>query len=193
VRATPEPRAAGPGAGGRPPQLRGEVAVPRQHLADLVQGGAGVQEEDRFLIAELARTLWVKQTGLPQAPTQYGRNRVHIFLVADGMGGHQAGEVASALTVATIEAFVPHLLKRFSNLRATDEETVLTDFQAALRQADARLAEESAHHPEFSGMGTTLTMALVSGWKLFVFHADDSRRARRGPRRFVSGRPGGGL
>jgi protein phosphatase len=52
---------------------------------------------------------------------------------------------------------------------------VLKDFQAALVQADARLAEESAHHPEFAGMGSTLTMAFVSGWRLFVFHAGDSR------------------
>ena len=52
--------------------------------------------EDHFLIAELARTLWVRQSSLPQAETQYGRNRAHVLLVADGMGGHQAGEVASA-------------------------------------------------------------------------------------------------
>jgi protein phosphatase len=131
--------------------------------------------EDHFLIAELARTLWVHQTSLPQSVTQHGRNRGHIFLVADGVGGHRAGGVASALSVTTIEAFALHLLKRFSNLQTADEASVLKDFQEALRQADARLAEESAHHPEFAGMGTTLTMAFVSGWKMFVFHAGDSR------------------
>jgi protein phosphatase len=131
--------------------------------------------EDHFLIAELARTLWVKQTSLPQSATQHGRNRGHIFLVADGVGGHRAGGVASALSVTTIEAFALHLLKRFSNLQTADEPGVLKDFQEALRQANARLAEESAHHPEFAGMGTTLTVAFVSGWRLFVFHAGDSR------------------
>jgi protein phosphatase len=131
--------------------------------------------EDHFLIAELARTLWVHQTSLPQPHTQHGRNRGHIFLVADGMGGHHGGELASALTVATIEAFVLHLLKRFSNLQATDEQSVLKDFQAALGQANARIFEETAHHPQLTGMGTTLTMAFASGWKLFVVHAGDSR------------------
>ncbi|HVS36149.1 MAG TPA: PP2C family serine/threonine-protein phosphatase [Gemmataceae bacterium] len=131
--------------------------------------------EDQFMVAELARTLWVRQSSLPQPKTQYGRNRAHILLVADGMGGAQAGEVASALTVETIETFVLHLLRRFSNLQATDEQTVLQDFQSALRQADARLFQEAAQHPQFTGMGTTLTMAFVSGQTLFVVHAGDSR------------------
>ncbi len=139
------------------------------------RGQVRPSNEDHFLIAELARTLWVRQSSLPQPGTQYGRNRAHLLLIADGMGGHQAGEVASALTVETIENFLLHLLKRFSNLQATDEQAVLKDFQAALRQADARLVEEAAHHPEFAGMGTTLTMALVSGRMLFVVHAGDSR------------------
>jgi len=162
-----------------PPKLSPAHAPPPpiavHSFGDTDRGKVRDANEDHFLFAERARTLWVRQTSLPQPPTQYGRNRGHIFLVADGMGGHRAGEVASALTVTTIETFVLHLMKRFSNLQATDEQTVLKDFQAALRQADARLAEESAHHPEFAGMGTTLTMAFVSGWKLFVFHAGDSR------------------
>jgi PPM family protein phosphatase len=131
--------------------------------------------EDHFLIGELARTLWVRQTSLPQPQTQHGRNHGHIFMVADGMGGHRAGEVASALSVTTVEAFILHVLKRFSNLQVTDEQTVLKDLQSAIRQADERIAEEAAHHPEFAGMGTTLTMAFVSGWNLFVIHAGDSR------------------
>jgi protein phosphatase len=131
--------------------------------------------EDQFLIGELARTLWVRQTSLLQPETLYGRNRGHVFLVADGMGGHEAGEVASALTVRTVEAFVLHLLHRFSNLELADEQGVVADLKAALQHADARIFEEAAHHPQFTGMGTTLTLALVSGWKLFVMHAGDSR------------------
>ncbi len=131
--------------------------------------------EDHFLIAELARTLWVRHSSLPQPAAQYGRNRAHLLVVADGMGGHRAGEVASALAVETIENYLLHLLKRFSNLRAADEKPVFEEFQEALSRADARLFEESARHPELAGMGTTLTMALVSGRVLFVVHAGDSR------------------
>jgi protein phosphatase len=139
------------------------------------QGRVRESNEDHFLIAEMARILWVRQSSLPQPDTQHGRNHAHVLLVADGMGGHQAGEVASALTVESIETFVLHLLKRFSNLQATDEQGVLKEFQDALRQADARLFEEAAHHPEWARMGTTLTMAFVSGRALFVIHAGDSR------------------
>jgi serine/threonine protein phosphatase PrpC len=159
--------------GAGPAALPPAVSVRSFGLSD--RGRRRASNEDQFLIAELARTLWVRQSSLPQEPTQHGRNRAHVFLVADGMGGHHAGEVASALTVATIEAFVLHVLKRFSNLRATDGQAILKDFQAALQQADARIFEETAHHPEWAGMGTTLTLAFVSGWKLFVVHAGDSR------------------
>jgi serine/threonine protein phosphatase PrpC len=133
------------------------------------------RNEDHFLIAELARTLWVHQTSVPQPQKQYSRNRAHILLVADGIGGHQAGEVASALTVASIEGFVLHLLKRVSHIPATDEQTVLKEFQEALRQADALLFEEAAQHPEFEGMGTTVTLGFVTGRRLFVVHAGDCR------------------
>jgi len=159
------------------------IALPAAHQPPLAVRSFGLTDrgkvrdsnEDHFLIAELGRTLWVRQTSLPQPTTQHGRNRGYIFLVADGVGGNQAGEVASALSVATIEEFVLHLLKRFSNLKAGDEEAVLRDFQSALRQVDSRLFEEAAHHPEFASMATTLTVAFVSGWHLFVFHAGDSR------------------
>ncbi len=131
--------------------------------------------QDHFLIAELARTMWVHQTSLPQPQTQYGQHRAHVFLVADGMGGHKGGEVASALTAATIEEFVLNVLGRFSNLKATEEEHVVESFRSAFQRAHACILEETGLHPEIAGMGTTLTMAFASRGKLFVVHAGDSR------------------
>jgi protein phosphatase len=117
----------------------------------------------------------VHESNVPQPPTQHGRNRGRVFLVADGMSRHRAGEVASALTVTSIEGYILHFLKRFSNLAADDEPAVVRDLRAAVRQADARLLAESAHRPQCAGMATTLTMAFVSGWRLFVIHAGSSR------------------
>jgi protein phosphatase len=158
-----------------PAMTAGRAALTVRSFGLTDRGRERPSNEDHFLIAELARTLRVRQSSLPQPETQYGRNRGHVFLVADGVGGHRAGEVASALSVETVEAFALHLLKRFSNLEAADEQAVLKEFEAALRRADARLREESARRPEFAGMGTTLTMAFVSGRTLFVVHAGDSR------------------
>jgi PPM family protein phosphatase len=131
--------------------------------------------EDHFVIVELARTMAVRQTSVPQTKSQYSSHRGHLFLVADGMGGHQAGEVASALGVVTVEGFLLNTLKRFFHMQVTEEQHVMKEFQGALLQADARIFEEAAQHPEMIGMGTTLTMAFAVDWRLLVAHAGDSR------------------
>jgi protein phosphatase len=131
--------------------------------------------EDCFVVVELARTMSVRHTNLPQTTPKYSSHRGHVFLVADGVGGHQAGEVASVLTVETIEEFLLNTLKRFTNLQASEEQNALKELQAALVHADARIFAETARHPEWHGMGTTLTLAFAVSWTLFVAHAGDSR------------------
>lgn len=133
------------------------------------------QNEDQFLIAELQKALRVRQSSLVQPKTQYSDESGYLFVVADGMGGHQAGEQASALAVGTIEGFVLNTLKWFFHLRSDEEQNVLEEFQTALREADTRIFEETSLHPELRGMGTTLTMAYSSDSQLFVLHVGDSR------------------
>src|SRR5690348_5043106 len=58
--------------------------------------------EDHFAIVELARTMRVHHTSLPQAKPQYSSHRALLLLVAAGMGGHRAGEVASAMSVVSL-------------------------------------------------------------------------------------------
>jgi protein phosphatase len=131
--------------------------------------------EDCFVIAELARTLRVLHTNLPQSKTSLSDHRGFVFLIADGVGGSNAGEIASDLSVTTIEDFLLNTLRRFSNLQASEEQGALLALQEALWQADSRIFEETAKHPEWEGMGTTLTMAFAVNWRLFVAHAGDSR------------------
>src|SRR6185295_15406170 len=114
-------------------------------------------------------------TNLPQSKTSVSFHRGYVFLIADGMGGSEAGEIASGLSVTTIEDFMLNTLKRFSNLQASEEQAALRALQDALCQADSRIFEETAKHPEWQGMGTTLTMAFAVNWRLFVAHAGDSR------------------
>jgi protein phosphatase len=131
--------------------------------------------EDQFLIATLAKALRLQQTSLPRGGTQLSDERGHLLVVADGMGGHRGGEHASALAVDTLEHFVLNAFKWFVHLKGPDENTVLTDFQNALAQTDARLFEEARRQPQLWGMGTTLTMAYSLGRDLFLVHVGDSR------------------
>lgn len=131
--------------------------------------------EDHFLIAEMTKAMRVRQSSRPQPKTQFGEERGYLFLVADGMGGHQAGERASALALDTVEEFMLNTFKWFFHLQGPEERNALGEFQAALRQADVRVYEKAMQRPEFYGMGTTLTMAYALNTDLFVVHVGDSR------------------
>jgi len=156
-----------------PMPARPTFVVESYGLSD--RGQRRSSNEDCFVIAELTRTLQVQHTNLQQDDAAYSCHRGHVFLVADGVGGSKAGEVASGLSVRSIEEFLLNTLKRFSNLQAGEEQGVLRDLQNALFQADSRIFEESTAHPEWRGMGTTLTMAFAINWRLFLAHAGDSR------------------
>lgn len=139
------------------------------------RGRVRTSNEDQFLIAELTKTLRISQTSLSEPLAEHSAEQGHVFLVADGMGGHAAGEKASALAVAAVEQFTLNQLKWFFKPDGPDAQRVLADFQAALRQADSRIMEAQAQHPELKGMGTTLTMAYQLNWQLCVLHVGDSR------------------
>jgi len=86
------------------------------------------------------------------------------YIVADGMGGAQAGEHASKLAVETVASYL-------QKAAAPDAETL---FQA-FREANLQVMKEAATNPELEGMGTTLVAALESGPDLLVASVGDSR------------------
>lgn len=143
------------------------------HAAGLSDvGRVRENNEDQFLVAEVGRALRVQQSSLRQRGTLFAELHAHLLVVADGMGGHQGGEAASALAVETLEQF---LLNAFTFIVRLSGEEVLAEFQEALRAADARIFAEAAARPELTGMGTTLTVAYAVGQTLYVAHAGDSR------------------
>jgi len=139
------------------------------------RGQVRPNNEDQFLIAELTKSMRVWQTSLPEPKVQVGEEHAHLFVVADGMGGHQAGEQASGLAVAAIEQFTLNTFKWFLGSTGNDVREILAEFKSAINHADARILEEAAEHPELSGMGTTVTMAFNLGTQLYVVHVGDSR------------------
>jgi len=139
------------------------------------KGKVRSSNEDQFLIAELTKAMRVCQTSLPEPRVQIGEERAHLFLVADGMGGHQAGERASALAVVAIEHFTLNTFKWFFGPDGGEAQKALAQLETALSNADARILAEAADHPELRGMGTTVTMAFHLGTQVCVVHVGDSR------------------
>ena len=130
------------------------------------------RNEDQFVIAEIRRVLRIRQSSMPQPSSLMGERLGHLFVVADGMGGHQAGEYASALAVASVENIVLNTIGWLFRLQG---DGVLSEFQEAVRATDRWVAEASLREPELEGMGTTLTMGYVCDNVLYVAHAGDSR------------------
>jgi serine/threonine protein phosphatase PrpC len=91
------------------------------------------------------------------------------------MGVQRAGYRASGLAVAAVEQFKLYSFRWFVGSVNPEAVIVLSEFQSAIRHADARILEEAAEHPELSGMGTTVTMAFHLGTQLCVIHVGDSR------------------
>jgi PPM family protein phosphatase len=154
---------------------RPETVVVAKAFGVTDKGKTRAANEDQFLIAELSKAMRVWQTSLVEPKMQLGEQRAHLFLVADGMGGHKAGERASALAVLAIEHFTLNSFKWFFTADSNGAQRALTEFQSALRQADDSIMAESAQHPELSGMGTTVTMAFQLGAQVCIVHVGDSR------------------
>jgi PPM family protein phosphatase len=90
-----------------------------------------------------------------------------VFAVADGMGGHLAGEVASATALQPI--------KELEGTVYPDATEAATALREAVIAANASVSELAKAEPSYRGMGTTLTAALVEGRRLHVAHVGDSR------------------
>lgn len=137
------------------------------------------QNEDQFLIAELARSLQVHRTSIALGDyTAFnGERRGHLLMVADGMGGAPAGERASAIAVRTIIRYMLDVMPAALRIEGAE------DLEPATEACQSNIEADAAAHPERRGMGTTLTLAYVVWPRAHVVHVGDSRcyllRARR--------------
>lgn len=87
-----------------------------------------------------------------------------FFVVADGMGGHLAGDVASRIAVQTISE------------RANDGPTATPDgLENAVKDANSAIYEKASSDPSLHGMGTTCTLVLVADSEIHIAHVGDSR------------------
>ena len=139
-------------------------------------GRKRTSNEDQFLIAMLSRAMRVLQTSVDQPEIMLGAPEGYLFIVADGVGGHAAGEKASEMAVSSIERFVVDTLKWCIHLRSTTAgDPILLEFQKALVQANDKVIYEADQHPEWHGMATTITLGYFFHREVFVAHVGDSR------------------
>lgn len=103
---------------------------------------------------------------------QYSYGKPYICIVADGMGGHNAGEVASRMAVTEIKEFIE---KSLNELEYTDLKDYETLIKRAFLHANKVVYEKSMDSTECIGMGTTLTAVLIIENSMIIGHVGDSR------------------
>jgi serine/threonine protein phosphatase PrpC len=102
-----------------------------------------------------------------------------LYVICDGMGGRNAGEVASRLAVATIrkhvmEACQDPMLPLVGRYDDTYSPTT-NRLASAIRLANGAINSEARRHPRYAGMGTTVVSACITGQVLSLAHVGDSR------------------
>ena len=132
--------------------------------------------EDHFLVTRLGRTLETMITSLPDRDAPKLAEEVnYVMIVADGMGGHAAGEVASRMALSAIVSLALDIPDWILKLNEEYAHEIEDRTRARVREVGALLVKEAAHDPALSGMGTTLTAARSLGRDLQITHVGDSR------------------
>src|SRR6478735_691616 len=128
------------------------------------------------------------------ALTDVGRQREHnednylvdkkigLFVVCDGMGGHAAGEVASALAVRTLHEEIKKQADLLTDYAAkaagaakVSKRDITNMLEFAVNRASSKIHAEASKDAKKRGMGTTLTALLVIGSEAFIIYVGDSR------------------
>ena len=132
--------------------------------------------EDQFFVTRLTRSMETIVTSLSAVDVPDRADEVnYLMVVADGMGGHAAGEVASRMAIAELVNFA--LLLPDWHFKVNDQNRPDMEWRARrlVQQISSMLTERSARDAALRGMGTTLTTARSLGRDLMIVHVGDSR------------------
>ncbi|MFO7823573.1 MAG: Stp1/IreP family PP2C-type Ser/Thr phosphatase [Cyclobacterium sp.] len=94
------------------------------------------------------------------------KGEIHILAVADGMGGHQAGEIASRIATESIKNY---------SFDFKDQKDIKGQINSAVIEANHNIIDYSKKHEDCQDMGTTLTMCLIVDQVMYYGHVGDSR------------------
>jgi serine/threonine protein phosphatase PrpC len=145
----------------------GEVVV--QVVAQTDVGRTREHNEDAFAVADLSMEAPSEPT---ETFTRPAGPRGALFMVADGMGGAAAGEIASAMAV---EIVIGEMRANWTTSETTDADTFVRSIKQATKSANEHINSFATTHPEYRGMGTTATVAGFLGDTLYLAQVGDSR------------------
>jgi protein phosphatase len=132
--------------------------------------------EDHYLVSKVSRALQTLATSLSPGDVPDHTEEVnYVMVVADGMGGHSAGEVASRMAITALIKLaleVPDWILRVDDGYARE---IARRSRTRVQKIGALLVERGQSDPTLKGMGTTLTVARSLGRDLVITHVGDSR------------------
>jgi protein phosphatase len=134
------------------------------------------RNEDHYFVARGGRHITTLLTNVPSGdvPSQFGETG-YLMIVADGMGGHAGGEVASRMAIATLINIILHVPDWILRLDEEHAQKVMERAAQRYRQVHEALQELARLDPRLRGMGTTMTGAISLGDDLFITQVGDSR------------------
>ena len=139
-------------------------------------GKVRANNEDHYLIFRSSRTLDTLRTNLATGQVPDNFEEVgYGLVVADGMGGMAAGEVASSLALSVIVNLNLHAPQWIMRVNDREVREMMRRMKQRIQQADAVLIQHARENPALSGMGTTMTVSYSIGADLFLCHVGDSR------------------
>ncbi|HEX4684708.1 MAG TPA: Stp1/IreP family PP2C-type Ser/Thr phosphatase [Gemmatimonadaceae bacterium] len=145
----------------------GEVIVQVFGRTDV--GRTREHNEDSFVVADLTTD---NATLQPEVRTHTVGQRGSLFMVADGMGGAAAGEIASDMAVKIV---LEELRSVWVAAPQSTAEAFVRSIKQATKAANEQIHDYATHHPEYRGMGTTATIAGLLGDTLYLAQVGDSR------------------
>jgi len=132
--------------------------------------------EDSYFVTRLGRTLETLMTSLPPGDVPSLTEEVnYVMVIADGMGGHAAGEIASRMAISALVSLaleIPDWIFKVDDEHANEVQKRMRE---GIQEVGAILIERGRQDPALEGMGTTLTAARSLGRDLLIAHVGDSR------------------
>src|SRR5262249_4485043 len=137
-------------------------------------GHRRANNEDHFLVAKVGRSLDTISTSLSPGDVPTHAEEVnHVMVVADGMGGHAAGEVASRLAISTLIRLALELPDWILRVDEGYARQISQRSKARLQKISEMLVKQGEKDSALKGMGTTLTVARSMGRDLVITHVGD--------------------